>query len=169
LEVFNTRKDAYEAEKKLHDFYEVHKNPHFANRSKITNDKFYYVAEGKNNPMYGRIGKDHPAYGNKHSKEVKKNISEGQRGEKNHMYGKFGKEHPSYGTKRTEETKRKLSEGRRGEKNHRYGKKSWHSGKSIMMWITNGIESRYVFRESGIPEGWRRGRTFTRGVKKSNK
>ena len=82
------------------------------------------------------------------------------------MYGKFGEEHPSYGSKRNEETKRKLSEGRTGEKNHRYGKKSWHSGQSLMMWITDDIESKYVFKTSKIPEGWRRGRTFIRNTNK---
>jgi hypothetical protein len=52
-----------------------------------------------------------------------------------------------------------MSEGRRGEKNHRYGKKSWCSGKSSpWMWITNGIEARYVNKSSEIPKGWRRGR-----------
>ena len=32
LEIFNTRKEAYEAEEKLHKFYDVKNNSHFANR-----------------------------------------------------------------------------------------------------------------------------------------
>lgn len=166
LETFNSVEEALEAEIILHDFYEVDKNPHFANRAKQTSTKFYCCLNGKNNPMYGKIGEEHPAYGYRHSKDVLQMFSDRQKGEKNHMYGKFGKEHPSYGSKRSEETKRKLSERQIGEKNHRYGKKSWNSGKSVMMWITDGNESRYVFKENEIPQGWRRGRTFTRNTNK---
>lgn len=32
-------------------------------------------SSGKNNPMYGKFGKDHPAYGHKHTEEFKKNLS----------------------------------------------------------------------------------------------
>ena len=166
LEIFNSVEEALEAEIILHDFYEVDKNPHFANRAKQTSSKFYYCLNGKNNPMYGKIGEEHPAYGYRHSKDVLQMFSDRQKGEKNHMYGKFGKDHPSYGSKRSEETKRKLSERQIGEKNHMYGKKSWNSGKSVMMWITDGNESRYVFKENEIPQGWRRGRTFTRNTNK---
>lgn len=166
LEIFNSVEEALEAEIILHDFYEVDKNPHFANRAKQTSTKFYCCLNGKNNPMYGKIGEEHPAYGYRHSKDVLQMFSDRQKGEKNHMYGKFGKDHPSYGSKRSEETKRKLSERQIGEKNHRYGKKSWNSGKSVMMWITDGNESRYVFKENEIPQGWRRGRTFTRNTNK---
>ena len=166
LEIFDNVEDALEAECVLHNFYEVDKNPHFANKAKQTSKKFYCSSYGKNNPMYGKIGEEHPAYGYRHTKEVLEMFSNRQKGEKNHMYGRYGKNHPSYGSKRSEETKRKLSERQIGEKNHMYGKKSWNSGKSVMMWITNGIESKYVFKESKIPEGWRRGRTFSRNVNK---
>jgi hypothetical protein len=54
LNVFGSRKEAYKAEKELHDFYEVDINPHFANRSKITDEKFYYVASGKDHHGYGK-------------------------------------------------------------------------------------------------------------------
>jgi hypothetical protein len=40
LSVFETRKDALKAEIALHDFYEVHKNPHFANKAKQTSVGF---------------------------------------------------------------------------------------------------------------------------------
>ena len=35
LGVYESRKDAYEAEILLHEFYDVARNPHFANRSKL--------------------------------------------------------------------------------------------------------------------------------------
>lgn len=166
LETFDNVEDALKSEIILHDFYEVDKNPHFANRAKQTSVKFYCTLDGKNNPMYGKIKEQHPAYGYKHTKETLQMFSDRQVGEKNHMYGKFGKDHPSYGSKRSEETKRKMSERQIGEKNHRYGKKSWNSGKSVMMWITDGNQSRYVFKENEIPQGWRRGRTFTKNINK---
>jgi len=40
LGVYESRKDAYEAEILLHEFYDVARNPHFANRSKQTSTKF---------------------------------------------------------------------------------------------------------------------------------
>jgi hypothetical protein len=166
LETFNTIEEALEVECVLHDFYEVDKNPHFANIARQTSKKFYCCMDGENNPMYGKMGEDHPAYGYRHKKEILQMLSDRQIGEKNHMYGKFGENHPSYGSKRNEETKRKLSEGRIGEKNHRYGKKSWNNGKSVMMWITDGTKSKYVFKTTEIPEGWHRGRTFTKNTNK---
>ena len=92
-------------------------------------------------------------------------MSGANKGEKSYMYGKLGKDHPSYGYRHTEESKRKMSERQIGEKNHMYGKKSWNSGKSVMMWITNDIESKYVFKEVEMPEGWRKGRISSRKTK----
>lgn len=44
---------------------------------------------GELNPMYGKQGQDHPAYGNKHSPEMLKHLSESKMGSKNPMYGKL--------------------------------------------------------------------------------
>jgi hypothetical protein len=40
LGVYESREDAYEAEILLHEFYDIARNPHFANRSKQTSKKF---------------------------------------------------------------------------------------------------------------------------------
>ena len=53
LETFDTLEEALKAEIILHDFYEVDKNPHFANRAKATTTAFYYSASGEDNPFYG--------------------------------------------------------------------------------------------------------------------
>lgn len=53
LETFDTLQEVLEAEIVLHDFYEVDKNPHFANRAKATSTGFYYSMSGKDNPFYG--------------------------------------------------------------------------------------------------------------------
>jgi hypothetical protein len=42
LKTFETRKEALEAEVLLHSFFDVAKNPHFANRAKQTSSGFYY-------------------------------------------------------------------------------------------------------------------------------
>ncbi|WP_296885384.1 GIY-YIG nuclease family protein [uncultured Methanobrevibacter sp.] len=55
------------------------------------NKKFY-----RNNPDKIKKGKEHHRYGQKHTEEVKKIISEKNKGEKNGMFGIFGKEHHSY-------------------------------------------------------------------------
>jgi len=41
LSVYNTLEETSEAEVYLHEFYQVHKNPHFANKAKQTSKKFY--------------------------------------------------------------------------------------------------------------------------------
>lgn len=52
LETFDTLNEVSNAEILLHDFYEVDKNPHFANKAKATSTGFYFSAEGENNPFY---------------------------------------------------------------------------------------------------------------------
>ena len=72
-------------------------------------------------------------YGQKHTPETRKKMSEARMGEKN----------PRYGKKYSPETIKKMSEARMGEKNPRYGKK--HSPEAIqklseaMMGNTNGV------------------------------
>jgi len=53
LETFDTLEKVLQAEILLHDFYQVDKNPHFANRAKATSTGFYFSANGKDNPFYG--------------------------------------------------------------------------------------------------------------------
>lgn len=45
--------------------------------------------QGSLNPMYGKFGIDHPAYGNKLKDETKKLMSDSKLGAKNPMYGKL--------------------------------------------------------------------------------
>jgi hypothetical protein len=71
LETFDSVEKALEAECVLHNFYEVDKNPHFANKAKQTSKKFYCCAIGENNPSkrddvreklrVGKIGENNPA------------------------------------------------------------------------------------------------------------
>lgn len=100
---YKTRKEAYEDEIILHQYYRIAENPHFANKAyqtstsfsrkdvpskgftEETRKKISESRKGKNNPMYGRRGKDSPSY------------------------GKRGKDSPNYGKKRTRETRDKIS------------------------------------------------------------
>lgn len=90
---------------------------------------------GENNPMFGLLGENHPAYGYKHTPEAKQSMSESKKGEKNPFYGKplsdehkaslsksikatwtdekrasiSGENSPRFGTKLSEETKARCS------------------------------------------------------------
>ena len=46
LETFSTREEALQAEVDLHMFYQVDKNPHFANKARQKTTGFYYSAKG---------------------------------------------------------------------------------------------------------------------------
>jgi hypothetical protein len=67
LETFDSVEEVLEAECALHNFYEIDKNPHFANRAKQTSKKFYYI-----NPSENMIGKNNPTK----RPEVRKKISD---------------------------------------------------------------------------------------------
>ena len=44
---------------------------------------------GEGNPMFGKLGNHHPAFGNKHTEEMLKHLSLSKQGNKNPMYGKL--------------------------------------------------------------------------------
>ena len=52
-----TREEAVEAEVKLHKFYQVDINPHFANKAKQTSSSFSFCSQGE------RIGEGNPCFG----------------------------------------------------------------------------------------------------------
>ena len=88
LQTFDSLEEVLEAEILLHEFYEVDKNPHFANRAKAKSTGFYFSANGKDNPFYNKtfsdkiiekIRKNQLSLGEKHpfrSKEFKKRQAE---------------------------------------------------------------------------------------------
>ena len=90
LKTFGSVEDALEVESILHDFYEIDKNPHFANRARQTSKKFYYI-----NPSENMLGENNPAK----RPEVRKKISDSAK-------------------KRvlSEETRRKISSSNMGKK-----------------------------------------------------
>ena len=72
LEIFSTLHEVLEAEILLHEFYQVDKNPHFANIVRATTTGFYYSASGKDNHFYGK----------KHTEETKTLIRSKNKGRK---------------------------------------------------------------------------------------
>ena len=137
LEIFDTRKEAMEVEINLHNFYQVDKNPHFANRAKATSTGFYVCMMGEENPMFKMKGEKSPFYGKKltkehrqklkdarknrlHSEETKRKIGRSKIGNTN-MLGKKHSEkskkmmsESAKGKIMSEETKRKVSEAKKG-------------------------------------------------------
>ena len=64
-----TKEEALEIEIKLHDFYDIDKNTHFANKSKQKSLGFSFSGPGNKNPNYGK----------KHSEESSRKQSEAQK------------------------------------------------------------------------------------------
>jgi hypothetical protein len=114
LETFDTRKEAMEAEIDLHNFYQVDKNPHFANRAKATSTGFYICMVGEDNPMTRMKGEKSPFYGKKLTEEHKQKLKEAR---KNRLH--------------TEETKRKIGRSKIGNTNM-LGKKHSEKSKKLM-------------------------------------
>ena len=69
-----------------------------------TRKKQSMATSGKNNPMYGKRGKDTPNYGKKFSIKTRKKMSVANGGKL------CGKDHPMYGKKRSAESRKKMSE-----------------------------------------------------------
>jgi hypothetical protein len=143
LETFSTREEALQAEVNLHEFYQVDKNPHFANKSKQKTTGFYYSSKGvvrteeykkkMSERLKGReikpewiekmkanlrpaFGEDNPFYGKTHNEKSRNEISESLK----QYYAE--NPHPWIGRKHSEESKAKFREINAGENNPNYGK-----------------------------------------------
>ena len=110
LKTFDSVEDALEAESILHDFYEIDKNSHFANRARQTSKKFYYI-----NPSENMLGENNPAK----RPEVRKKISDSakkrvlsEETRRKISLSNMGKTSPKgmLGKKLTEEQKQKVRE-----------------------------------------------------------
>ena len=167
LETFENVEKALEAECALHDFYEVDKNPHFANRAKQTSTKFYCnlgpgeeanlkrskLMKTSYNPM------SNPEYKEKARINIIKALNKPEVRKKKSETAKRVFNEPEMVEKRRQsvikshqnpETKRKHIEAKLGEKNPCYGKK----------WITNGMKNKYINSTDKVPDGFRYGRVL---------
>jgi hypothetical protein len=143
LETFSTREEALQAEVDLHTFYQVDKNPHFANKARQKTTGFYYSAKGvvrteeykkkMSERLKGRIikpewiakmkenlkpafGEDNPFYGKTHTEKTRSEIGQSLK----EYYAENS--HPWTGRKHSEESKVKFRERNAGENNPNYGK-----------------------------------------------
>jgi hypothetical protein len=138
LATFSSREEAIQAEVWLHKFYDIARNPHFANKARQTSTRFTSDGKdwsGENNPNWGRIGVLNPRFGVKRPDEVKNAISKKRLGQK------------------------RSKESREKQANTMRGKPGLNKGR---YWITNGTSSRLVLPNTPLPEGWRKGRTQCR-------
>jgi hypothetical protein len=166
LETFDSVEEALEAEIILHDFYEVDKNPHFANRAKQTSTGFYCNKGpgGEANKKRSELMKteynpmSNPEYKEKARINLIKSLNKPEIKKKKSISGKLAHNRPEIIEKHRQaaikshqnpETKRKHIEAKLGEKNPCYGKR----------WITNGNENKYINSGEEIPSGWCSGRT----------
>ena len=110
LKTFDSVEDALEVESILHDFYEIDKNSHFANRARQTSKKFYYI-----NPSENMLGENNPAK----RPEVRKKISDSakkrvlsEETRRKISLSNMGKKSPKgmLGKKLTEEQRQKVRE-----------------------------------------------------------
>lgn len=54
IAIFDTEKEALEAEAALHQFYDIDANPHFANRAKQTTSRFVFRRQGEGSFYEGK-------------------------------------------------------------------------------------------------------------------
>jgi hypothetical protein len=140
---YETRVDAIEDEIILHNFYQVDKNPHFANKARQKTTGFYYSAKGvvrteeykqkMSERLKGREikpewiakgvenrrtyeGENNPFYGKEHSQETKDHLKQKT------IETWKNQPHPWIGRKHSEESKVKFREKNAGENNPNYGK-----------------------------------------------
>ena len=81
--------------------------------------KISKAVSGENNSMYGKRGKDHPAFGRKHTQETREKISKAKSGRKLSQKTKdklskanYGENNPFFGHKHTPEARKKISKAR---------------------------------------------------------
>lgn len=133
LQIYASKMEAIEDEVKLHSFYNVDINPHFANRSKQTSKKFYFDSTGmvrSEETRQKKLGKNNPMFGKTHSREARQKISKAAKNisdetRRRMSIARVGKSSSMLGKTHSEETKKKLAEaGKRlvGELNPFYGK-----------------------------------------------
>jgi hypothetical protein len=112
---YETRKEANKDEVALHDFFDVAKNPHFANKAKQTSEKFSTQGVPHSLEARGKIRASH--MGMRMSEGTKKKIGISNTGKPRSEETRqkirkalLGENSPKYGTTTSQETKKKLSE-----------------------------------------------------------
>jgi hypothetical protein len=145
LKVFSSYDEALNAEIKLHDFYDVAKNPHFANRAKQTSLAF--STEGTNHLLNTRIKIGEAVSKRWQNPTHREKLIKGTHASLP-LARKVAESLASKEKKK--ETYKKINH-QQGSKNSQYG----------TMWITNGTHSYKINKNDSIPQGYRKGRVIS--------
>jgi hypothetical protein len=184
LSTHATRKEALEEEIRLHNMFNVGKNPCFANLARLTSVGFLYdgprnwTEEAKQKLSQTIRGRPRKPLSEEHKQKIskaktgrkigpfsdehKQKIGAGRRG-KTHSQEAITKiKNSRIGKKLSEETKQKLSKLSAGENNACFGRTGEdHPAFGKKKWYTNGLVS--VFKEEQ-PEGFWPGRTYKKRI-----
>lgn len=162
LGVYESRKDAYDAEVVLHKFYDVVNNPHFANQSRALTSGF--TTEGRVSPNRGKKASEETrrkigesSRGRKPSEETRKLKSKQMSGEGNHMYGKT---HTPEARERigaaqrgktiSEEHRQRIIEGNKGKtisEEHKKKLGAWERDETYRKNLSNALKGRTFSEE----------------------
>jgi hypothetical protein len=150
---FPTRENANADEQRLHEMYDVARNPEFYNQMNaplgFDNTGKHHSEETRKKISLSNSGNVSWNKGLKTSDATKKKLSEANRGEKHHFYGKsLSEEHKKKicenhigmrGKKHSEKTREKISEANKGEKHYNYGKHHSNETRKKMSGAQKGI------------------------------
>lgn len=130
LETYKTKEEAISAEILLHEYFQVDKNPHFANKAKQTSIKFSFRGVGTENPgyQYWKGNKRKESSVQKQKQTIQQNQKSGKyirsssTREKNSEV-KRGKDVWNKGIPCAAQTKKKISDAQKNNKHYFYNKK----------------------------------------------
>jgi hypothetical protein len=156
---YETRREASEDEIILHDFYDVAKNPHFANRAKATSTGFDTTGSSFSLTNETRKKISLGGKGKTRTEETKQKIRKARTGKTHTDETKQKCREASTGKTHTEEAKNKISEAIKGEKHPNFGKsptkeatqknREAHTGeKNPMFGKTHTDETKRLMREA---------------------
>ncbi len=156
-----SKEELYEKEKFFTDFYNTWVPCGYNLKSGIgpgtvseeTKEKQSELKRGNKHPFFGKHGKDHPAFGYKHTNEAKSNMSKNKKGkytgENSSMFGRKGPLSPFFGRRVSDELRKKNSIShiglQSGENNPFFGKH--HSIETI----EKLSKTSYLISPDGIP------------------
>ena len=169
LGIFDSIEEASEAEVLLHKFFEVGRNPQFANAAKQTSKKFHYDCTGQTN--LGSSAKrrelnltDNPMSNPKVVDKLKKTINSAECRKKRTDSLKTSRNTSESKSKsRTAALKQwaepgvreSFSKARKGTGNPCYGRR----------WATNGVDNIYLSASDETPAGYWPGRTSKKKIR----
>jgi hypothetical protein len=175
IATFRTEEEALACEVRLHNYYAVDINPHFANRAKQTSTKFYFNSTGivRSEKTRQKIsGKNNPMFGKTHSEEARRKISKAAKNISDETRQKMSKARdeknsPMFGKTHSKETRQKLSEAGKklvGENNPFFGKTHSDETRQRLSEVQTGKvlskETRQKLSEAG------KGRTHSEETKR---